>query len=553
MKKTFIVFLAFATILILFAACGSNGANTSDGPSAPSQSAPATPTPTPSTPAQETPTAPSEPVGPNGQAYGGSVRIISDSDNTIPFGTTWVTATINPIMIVPFAETICNERTSGEILPGLAESWEVDVEKGEILMNIRQGVTFHDGSALNAEVVAWYFKLARESGFLNPGIKDVVAISDYQVIVQLNGYLNNALNILASHAFSLCSMENFEKNGEAYAGENPVGTGPFKFSNKKAGISITYDRYDNYWQEGKPYLDSIEYVFITDIMTQNAAMMTKTSDAADVIGLTSAEQIATLREDPDLDVLLLPIGPTILMPSGINPDSPWAKREVRQALSWAIDREGLCDARGFGIFTPATQFVGEGYLGRLPDDEARDYLGYDPVKAKELLAAAGYPNGFTTELIGTTSMDRDATVALQSMMENVGITTNISFPEAGAVTNLTQAGWEGIVTGMARSQASITTLFRRFIDPGFTYNVSIFRPDTDEFRDLYALSRSTPNMEDLIMRDLSRVIMDDMIVIPVYDTFESYVVRKGIHDSGFTEYGATTIYLPQDIWRSSDK
>jgi peptide/nickel transport system substrate-binding protein len=233
-------------------------------------------------------------------------------------------------------------------------------------------VTFHDGSKLDASVVEWYFAMAKASGFLNPGIVGVEATGEYEVVVKLNGYLNNALNILASHAFALCSKENLEKNGEEYAGENPVGTGPFVFKDKKVGISITYARYDNYWQEGKPYLDGIEYVFITDVMTQNAAMMAKTSDAADVVGVTSAEQIALLREDPDLNVKLLPIGPTIMMPSGINPDSPWSIREVRQALSWAIDREAICEARGFGIFTPATQFVAEGYLGRLPDDAAKD-------------------------------------------------------------------------------------------------------------------------------------------------------------------------------------
>jgi ABC-type transport system substrate-binding protein len=454
-------------------------------------------------------------------------------------------------MVVPFAETMCGETTPGVILPGMAESWEIDAEKGEILMNIRKGVKFHDGSDLNAEVVEWNFKMAQDSGYLNPGISKVEALNDYQVVVKMNGYLNNCLNILASHAFALCSMENYIKNGAAYAEENPVGTGPFKFNNKKAGISVSYDRFDGYWQEGKPYLESIEYAFITDIMTQNVTMMATTSDAADVIGVTSAEQMALLRDDPNLELKLLPIGPTIMMPSGINKDSPWSKLEVRQALAWAIDRESLCEARGFGIFTPATQFVGEGYMGRLPDEEVAGTLGFDPSKARELLAAAGYPNGFSTELIGTTSVDRETVVAIQSMLTDIGIKSEISFPEAGAVTNLTQTGWEGIVFGQARAQASITTLYRRFIDPGFTYNVSIFRPDTDEFRDLYALSRSTPKMEHSIMQELSRIIRDDMIVIPIYDTYEAYIIRKGVHDSGFTEYGATTIYLPQNMWRSS--
>ncbi|MCL1805389.1 MAG: ABC transporter substrate-binding protein [Clostridiales bacterium] len=546
MKKTLCVLFTVSVLLFLLAACGGGG--TAD---APATQAPGTSTPSsPSNPSTSTPAVPAEPKGPNGQEYGGMVRIISSGDNSLPFGTPWVTATINPVMIVPFAEALCGETTEGVILPSLMESWEIKPEESVIIMNVRKGVKFHDGSDLTAEVVEWNFKMSQDSGYLNPGIAKVEAIGDYQIAVWMNGYLNNCLNILASHAFSLCSMENFIKNGETYAGENPVGTGPFKFNNKKIGISITYDRFDNYWQEGKPYLDNIEYVFITDVMTQNVAMMSATSDAADVIGVSSAEQMALLRDDPNLTLNLLPIGPTIMMPSGINKDSPWNKLEVRQALAWALDREAICEARGFGIFTPATQFVGEGYKGRLPDEEVAGTLGYDPVKARALLASAGYPNGFSSELFGTTSVDRETVVAIQNMLTDIGIDCEISFPEAGASTNLTQNGWEGVFFGMARAQASITTLYRRFIDPGFTYNVSIYRPDTDEFRDLYALSRSTPEMEHSIMQELSRIIRDDMIVIPIYDTYEAYVIRNNVHDSGHTKYGATTIYLPQDMWRS---
>ena len=543
MKRALTIMLAL-TMLIAMAACGSGA----PAPTATPASTGSINTPAPiGTDAPED-TTPTEAPPSDGKEYGGRLRIITTVDTSLSFGLPWTTATTNPLLVVPFAEALCLESSYGEILPCLATEWETDPENSQIRMKIREGVKFHDGSDLNAEVVEWNFKMAQDSGFLNRAILGVEATGEYDITVHLDGYLNNALNILATHAFAIISKENYDKNGADYASEHPVGTGPFIFRERAHGINVVYERNDNYWQEGKPYLDEVEYINITDNMTQNAAML---SDAADVLNTTLGEQIATLSADDQLSVDLLPIGPAILAPSSVNEDSPLSKLEVRQAIAWAIDREAICEARGFGILTPSNQYIGDGYMGRLPDAEVADYMGYNPEKARELLTQAGYPDGFETTLIGGTSTDRDIAVALQSMLGEVGIVCELSFPEGALINEMTQNGWDGLLVSQARSMASITTTYRRFICPDYTYNVSVWRP-SEEYRDLYVRSRTTPMMEDGLMRELSKLIMDYMLVIPMYDTYDAYVIRNNVHDTGFSRWGSGTLWLPQDAWISTN-
>jgi hypothetical protein len=138
------------------------------------------------------------------------------------------------------------------------------------------------------------------------------------------------------------------------------------------------------------------------------------------------------------------------------------------------------------------------------------------------------------------------------MLGEVGIQCEVSFPESGAASALSQSGWDGLLIAQARSMASITTTYRRFMDPNYTYYVSLWRPSDDEYRELYVKSRSTPTMEDGMMRELSRIMMDNMLIIPIYDTYETNIIRNDVHDSGLAEWGSGTLWRPDIVWKSSN-
>ena len=441
------------------------------------------------------------------------------------------------------------ETSSGEISGWLAESYEPDMENSEIRFKLREGIKFSDGSDFNAEVVCWNFQMSKEAGALNPAILGAEVRGEYELAVLLDGYSNSAMHMICSRTFGFVSKVNYETNGEEYARTHPVGTGPFKLKEMVPGMKVVFEKNEDYWMEGRPYLDGVEYLDITDIMTRVAAMQSTGNDAADILDTTVAEQVAMLSDSgAAVTFNKFSFGPLSLQPSSKNEDSPFAKLEVRQAVAHAIDREMICEARGFGILTPAYQLIPEGYKGNLKNP---DYITYDTAKAKELLAQAGYPDGFTTTLYAGSGSDRDMVVILQSMLAEIGITAEIEFPEAAAANQMrVSTGWEGLMLGTVRALPNMTSTFRLNFDPDYQFAISMWRP-VDEMRPIYVEARSTLMLEDSIMQNLHTLFMDNMVAIPICDTYDTFVIRETVHDTGFSLWGANTWWLPHDAWKSA--
>ncbi len=188
----------------------------------------------------------------------------------------------------------------------------------------------------------------------------IVKLGDYEIALKYDEYANDVLTGLTTHSNAMISMESYEKNGEDWAKDNPVGTGPFMLKSYNRGASIEFEKNPDYWQEGKPYLDGIEYHFIKDTMTQNVAMQAEGDQSIDVLQTTSGEQISYLRE-LGLNVISAPMGTNCLVPSSTIEGSPLSKVEVRQAISYALNRQPIVDARGFGVWTVGDQVVADAF------------------------------------------------------------------------------------------------------------------------------------------------------------------------------------------------
>ncbi|MCL1805322.1 MAG: ABC transporter substrate-binding protein [Clostridiales bacterium] len=545
MKKAIALLIAL-TLLIAAAGCGGGSQPQPTQPAETPAMIDHTQTNNQSSPGATTPATP-EPPAAGGPKYGGVVKMITTADTTYPFGLSWNSAlNFATQPIVPFGECLVLESTGGDIFPWLATEWETDVENAEVRLKLRDDVYFSDGSKMTADVIEWNFIKSKEARALNPAIDRVEARGEYEVAaVMTNGvFANNILNLLASHSFAIVSMENFEKNGVDYAGEHPVGTGPFVMTEKNPGVSVKYARNDSYWQPEKPYLDGFEFHAITDVMTQNAALLSSGSDRVDVLNGGSAEQLAMLGADPDLTVWAFPNGVTSIYPSSNNPDSPFAKQEVREAVSYAIDRKMFADATGYGYLGPATQFIPDGYYGHFND--GRDLFSYDPAKAKELLAAAGYPNGFTTNWYAVNTMSSDLSVILTDMLQAVGIICEMEFPEPARVTELRSTGWEGMIYMPFTSLAALPSTFRLQLDPPGVYNVSTWRPPGYELD--FAALLQTPTYDQGIAERMHHWFSDNMLIVPVIEQINSYVVRNSIQDAEYGFWAVGTQWLPSDMW-----
>ena len=235
----------------------------------------------------------------------------------------------------------------------------------------------------------------------------------------------------------------FQKNGLGWMKQNPVGTGPFKFVSIQSDVGLKTIRNPDYWgrdDKGNqlPYLDAVETLAISDQMTRSLFMKTgggtmavtyAGKDAADysTIGLTEKVAITSVY---------------CLVPDTANADSPWANQKVREAVEYAIDREAIAKAFGYGYWEAPNQIPSRGCSIYNPDFT----MGrkYDPEKAKQLLDEAGYtgnPRFKTTIISFPGDLNRDALAATQSYLTNVGIQAELDIPQIGVFVDHLMNGW----------------------------------------------------------------------------------------------------------------
>jgi peptide/nickel transport system substrate-binding protein len=190
-------------------------------------------------------------------------------------------------------EGLLRENNKGEMSPWLAESYKVADDLKSITFTLRKGVKFHDGSDLNAQVAKWNLD-NRIAAKLEPFWTSIDIVDDYTVRVNLNQWRNTIIrNFGDGPGGWMISKAAFDKNGLDWVRQNPVGTGPFKFVSFARDTSYKTVKNPNYWQTGKPYLDGVDVVFVSDPLTQQAVMK---SGAADMMILEPGKQAYDMQQ-----------------------------------------------------------------------------------------------------------------------------------------------------------------------------------------------------------------------------------------------------------------
>lgn len=290
--------------------------------------------------------------------------------------------------------------------PGLAELPEVSEDGLTYTFKLREGVKFHDNTDFNAEAVVKNFERwangdAEQFPYYNSmfgGFKDdeshviesVTADGDYTAVIKLKRPQAPFLKNIAMDMFAIASPTAFEQGDDQFE-RNPVGTGPFKFVDWKPNDSITIEKFDGYWQEGLPKLDRVVFRSIPDNSARLNELISGGIDLADGI---NPEDGAKIEGDANLQLFERPsmnigyLGLTVTRP-------PFDKKEVRQAMNYAIDKQAIVDSFFEGRANVAVNPMPPSISGY--NDEVEGYE-YNPEKAKELLAQAGLADGFEMEL-----------------------------------------------------------------------------------------------------------------------------------------------------------
>jgi len=349
-------------------------------------------------------------------------------------------------------------------VPILGESWEVPDDQ-TIILHVRKGIHWQNKPPVNgrefvADDLVYTFdrnhnkvKESYQYAQLHPHMKPVSfsAPDKYTFVMKtMPGMMGEAVRAAFGY-MRIEPREVIEKYGNMKDWRNVVGTGPFMLEDYVSGSSVTLTRNPNYYlkdpihpQNSLPYLDDVKFFVIPDKSTQMAAIRTGKIDQLGLGGtaLTWEDWTQAMQYSPELKwvkVFRMTSSTNIFMRSDTK---PFDDIRVRKALSMAVDREEIKrefysgEAETFCSPLPPWPEFKEAYtpLDQLPQD-IREGLEYHPDKAKQLLAEAGYPNGFKTEMLCTAPMV-DVLSIVKDYWAKVGVEAQIDVKEIGAYTSL---------------------------------------------------------------------------------------------------------------------
>jgi len=325
------------------------------------------------------------------------------------------------------------------VQPALATKWEISDDGLTYTFKLRQGVKFHDGTDFNAEAVVYNFERwangnadtfpyygSMFGGYKNDDshvIKEVKALDEHTVQFVLKRPQAPFLKNIAMSPFAIASPTALEKHGDKFK-ENPVGTGPFIFKEWKRNERIVLEKNKDYWLEGYPKLEQVIFVSIPDNSARLNALLKGEIDIMEDLNPSDLEQV---EKNKDLQVFKRP--PMNVGYLGLTTTrGPLQNKLVRQALNHAVDKQAIIDAFYAGQAEPAKNPMPPTIPGY--NDAIQDYP-YDLEKAKQLLAEAGYPDGFEMELwampVPRPYMPDGQKVAeaLQASFEKIGVKAKI--------------------------------------------------------------------------------------------------------------------------------
>jgi peptide/nickel transport system substrate-binding protein len=307
---------------------------------------------------------------------------------------------------------------TGEVIPMLATEYEWVDDGAALDLTLREGVVFHDGTPFDAEAVKANIERAKTLEGSAVAV-ELTTVDSVEVIDETHVRLNMAqpdaslLTTLANRAGAMISPAAFDKD----LSQEEAGAGPYTLKSFTSGASYRYERFEDYWDPTAAGAAELEIRLQADA---NSRLNAVRSGETDITTINAVQY----EEAQGIDGLVVTANPgTTYNQLLLNRNrSHFADLKVRQALYHAIDRQGICDALMFGLCDLSVQPIIPGHWAESPTRPA-DFYAYDPDKARELLAEAGLPDGFSFTLMTPAGLAPYPEIAeiLQAQLAEVGI------------------------------------------------------------------------------------------------------------------------------------
>jgi len=453
-------------------------------------------------------------------------------------------------VILPYIfDTLVFRDVDNTYKPFLAESWEISSDGKIYTFKLRQGVTFHNGEPMNAQAVVFTFERFKEKGSRNPLAGDVMniakieAVDDYTVRFYLNQPSATFLGTLSMPYAGILSPTAVEEAGDAF-GQKPVGTGPFKLEEWQPGVSITLVRNPAYkWgppiveNQGPPHIEKVVFKFIPDASTQLAALQ---AGEVDILFVNQPGHILKLQEDENIQLFEVTLNSLIYL--GFNCQKPpFDDVRVRQALAHAVNKAEIIETALGGVGEEAFAPLASTLLGF--DPGLKDYeLGYDPEKAKALLAEAGFSqeaDGSWTRdgeklsgvlLTSTRAPNKAVATVLQSQFKAIGVPIEIRQLEARAVIKASAKGeYDLLLWRYDWNDPDVLNIYLSSSRIGRTNRVFYSNKTVDELLERAKREIDQEKRKQLYV-EAQKIILEEAPWQPLYTPKDVIAIRKGIEN-----------------------
>jgi peptide/nickel transport system substrate-binding protein len=473
---------------------------------------------------------------------GGILKIICGS---IPAQYGGVKTNFNPnygIFLFPALETLVGYNKDGPAPTKLATSWDLSQDGNTLTFKLRKGVKFHDGTVFNAAAVKWNLDQLIKTRPELSIISSIDVADDSTVRLNLSSYSNT---LLAQLTWSNGLMESptfAQSHDSAYLANHICGTGPFEFVSYSKDTQAVFKKFNDYWDKGKPYLDGMEWNKVPDQNTGNMAFLAGQGQC----WYGAQPRYAKDLKSKGYNVNSIPRVINMAMGDSANPNSPFAKLGVRQALEYAVDKASLTDAFGYGTWETPVEPCTAGMIGYIPNFQGRTY---NTAKAKQLIADAGYAKGLQTTISYVDgSYDPNLVQAIQANLKDVGIDAQLQPVNAAKQSTIITTGWQNSI--FLQGFAIKSSAAQIYQDNGPTKNTLVSVSISPQYTSLVsqAATAGNPDTQKKLNQQLTQLVYDEAVMIPWTTDSQNVVFTKSVYVDFVTV--AFLFCNPGDFWMS---
>ena len=455
----------------------------------------------------------------------------------ITLATRWLDPAETEGIITPFMvlyaihDALVKPMPAGPNTPSLAESWAASKDGLTYEFVLRRGVKFHNGEPVTAADVKFSFERYRGAGAkaLKDRVRDVEVVDAGRVRFHLKEPWPDFMTFYGTSATGaawVVPKAYVEKVGDDGFKKAPVGAGPYRVVSITPGVELVMEAFDGYWRK-PPAVKRLVYRSMPEETTRAAALKKGEVDIAYLLSGPVAEDV---RRTPGFRLVAPQHSAGVFwldLPDQWDPKSPWHDRRVRLAASHAIDRQALNQAETLGFSRPTG-----GIIPRVFEfARAFEPPAYDPQKAKQLLAEAGYPGGFDAGDFYPWPPYFSMGEALASYLQAVGIRTRIRTMERAAMTTAwREKKLKNVIVGITGAAGNAATRLEAYVSKGGVYTSGVLPEVEDLFQrqahELY------PKKREALLHQIQQILHDRVMQVPIYELAFIWGVGPRVEEPG---------------------